>query len=235
MGGAPIAARIARVWKGSADPGPSATQSAPSAAALRTSVKTLPGSATPASHRASDGGKLTSRNAHGPGCGRMPTHRAVRPTATPGPAVGAGPHTPHGHRPAQRLAGRSRRYITTSTASSKADDEEYAAIIKKFDPKASPNPNVSSNQASGVTPVLTLAAIMKDSAQPVTPAGIKQAIQTATNVTIPLSGGLKFSCNGKAIPLLKDVCSSAAAIGVIQSGKTGKVTHITVYNPTPLF
>ncbi len=126
-------------------------------------------------------------------------------------------------------------YITTSTASSKADDEEYAAIIKKFDPKASPNPNVSSNQASGVTPVLTLAAIMKDSAQPVTPAGIKQAIQTATNVTIPLSGGLKFSCNGKAIPLLKDVCSSAAAIGVIQSGKTGKVTHITVYNPTPLF
>ncbi len=126
-------------------------------------------------------------------------------------------------------------YITTSTASSKADDEEYAAIIKKFDPKASPNPNVSSNQASGVTPVLTLAAIMKDSTQPVTAAGIKQAIQTATNVAIPLSGGLKFSCNGKAIPLLKDVCSSAAAIGVIQAGKTGKITHITVYNPTPLF
>lgn len=126
-------------------------------------------------------------------------------------------------------------YITTTTKSSKADNAEYAAIIKKFDPKASPNPNVSSNQASGVSPVLTLAAIMKGSTQPITAAGIKQQIQTASNVTIPLSGGLKFTCNGQAIPLLKNVCSSAAAIGVIQPGKTGKITHITVYNPTPLF
>jgi branched-chain amino acid transport system substrate-binding protein len=69
----------------------------------------------------------------------------------------------------------------------------------------------------------------------VTAAGIKQQIQTATNVTIPLSGGLKFTCNGTAIPLLKSVCSSASAIGVIGAGKSGKVTHITVYNPTPLF
>lgn len=87
----------------------------------------------------------------------------------------------------------------------------------------------------GVAPVLTLAAIMKGSTDPVTAAGIKERTATATDVTIPLSGGLKFSCNGTAIPLLKNVCSSAAAIGVIQAGKTGKITHITVYNPTPLF
>jgi branched-chain amino acid transport system substrate-binding protein len=126
-------------------------------------------------------------------------------------------------------------YITTTTKTSKADDAEYAAIIKKFDPKASTNPNVSSNQASGVTPVLTLAAIMKGSTQPVTAAGIKAQIAAAKNVAIPLSGGLKFTCNGQAIPLLKQVCSSAAAIGVIQSGKSGKVTSVKVYNPTPLF
>jgi len=35
--------------------------------------------------------------------------------------------------------------------------------------------------------------------------------------------------------LLKSVCSSTAAIGVIQAGKSGKVTNIKVYNPTPLF
>ena len=51
-------------------------------------------------------------------------------------------------------------------------------------------------------------------------AGIKQTIATDKNVPIPL---------------LKDVCSSAAAIGIIQAGKSGKVTHVTVYNPTPLF
>ena len=117
-------------------------------------------------------------------------------------------------------------YITTTTQSSKADLATYAAIIKKYDPKASPNPNISSNQADGVTPVLTLAAIMKGSTQPVTAAGIKTQTETAKNVVIPLSGGLTFTCNGTAIPLLKSVCSSSAAIGVIQSGKSGQ-NHAT--------
>jgi branched-chain amino acid transport system substrate-binding protein len=126
-------------------------------------------------------------------------------------------------------------YITTTTAASKSDLALYGALMKKYDPKASPNPNVSSNQADGVTPVLTLAAIMKGSTQPVTAAGIKMQTETAKNVVEPLSGGLTFTCNGTAIPLLKSVCSSSAAIGVIQSGKTGKVTGVKVYNPTPLF
>jgi branched-chain amino acid transport system substrate-binding protein len=126
-------------------------------------------------------------------------------------------------------------YITTTTASSKADNAEYATIMKKFAPGVSPNPSVSSNQADGVTPVLTLAAIMKGSTQPVTAAGIKATLATDKNVVIPLSGGLTFTCNGTAIPLLKDVCSSAAAIGVIEAGKAGKVKDVTVYNPTPLF
>jgi branched-chain amino acid transport system substrate-binding protein len=126
-------------------------------------------------------------------------------------------------------------YITTATASSKADNAQYAFMMKTFAPKVNPNPNVSSNQADGVTPVLALGAIMKGSTQPVTAAGVKAATAAATNVTIPLSGGLKFTCNGTAIPLLKSVCSAGAGIGVVQSGKSGKVTQIKVYNPTPLF
>ena len=126
-------------------------------------------------------------------------------------------------------------YITTTTQASKADLATYGAIMKKYDPKASPNPSVSSNQADGVTPVLALAAIMKGSTQPVTAAGVKTQTETAKNVVIPLSGGLTFTCDGTAIPLLKSVCSSSAAIGIIQSGKSGKVTSIKVYNPTPLF
>ena len=47
---------------------------------------------------------------------------------------------------------------------------------------------------------------MKGSMQPVTAAGIKTQTETATNVVIPLSGGLTFTCNGTAIPLLKSVC-----------------------------
>ncbi|HTU37148.1 MAG TPA: ABC transporter substrate-binding protein [Acidimicrobiales bacterium] len=126
-------------------------------------------------------------------------------------------------------------YITTLSQSSKAQNAEYAAIIKKYAKGVSTNPNVSSNQSDGVVPVLTLAAVMKGSTQPVTAAGIKAAMASTKNVPIPMAGGLTFTCNGTAIPLLKDVCSSSAAIGVIQAGKAGKVTHITTYNPTSLF
>jgi branched-chain amino acid transport system substrate-binding protein len=126
-------------------------------------------------------------------------------------------------------------YITTGAASSKADNAQYAFMMKKFAPKVSGNPNVSSNQADGVTPVLALGAIMKGSTQPMTAAGVKAATAAATNVTIPLTGGLTFTCNGTAIPLLKSVCSAGAAIGVVQSGKAGKVVSVKVYNPTPLF
>ncbi|HEX4434393.1 MAG TPA: ABC transporter substrate-binding protein [Acidimicrobiales bacterium] len=126
-------------------------------------------------------------------------------------------------------------YITTTTQSSKADNAEYAFIMKHYAPKVSGNPNVSSNQAEGVSPVLLLNSALKASTQPVTAAGIKAQLTAAKNVPIPLSGGLKFTCDGTAIPLLKSVCSSAAAIGIIKSGKSGKITSIKVYNPTPLF
>jgi branched-chain amino acid transport system substrate-binding protein len=126
-------------------------------------------------------------------------------------------------------------YITTTSKTSKADQKEYAAIIKAFLPKVSPNANVSSNQSDGVTPVLALANIMKGSTQPATAAGIKAQVAAAKNVVIPLSGGLTFTCNGTAIPLLKSVCSSSAAIGTIKAGKSGNVTNVKVYNPTPLF
>jgi branched-chain amino acid transport system substrate-binding protein len=125
--------------------------------------------------------------------------------------------------------------VATTTHPSKADLANYAAIIKKYLPKVSTNPNVSSNQASGVAPVLALAAVMKGSTEPVTAAGIKTQTETAKTVVIPLSGGLTFTCNGMAIPLLKSVCSSSAALGIVQSGKSGKVANIKVYNPTPLF
>jgi branched-chain amino acid transport system substrate-binding protein len=126
-------------------------------------------------------------------------------------------------------------YITTTTQLSKADHALYASIIHKYLPKVSTNPDVSSNQFDGVIAVLALEAIMKGSTQPVTAAGVKTQIDTARDVVIPLSGGVTLTCNGRAIPPLKSICSSAAALGVVQSGKAGKVTAIKVYNPTPLF
>ena len=126
-------------------------------------------------------------------------------------------------------------YVPTTTELSKADRVEYAAIVKAFLPKVSADADLSSNQADGVTPVLALANIMKGSTQPVTAAGIKLAIASDKKVVIPLTGGLTFTCNGTAIPQLTSVCSSWAAIGTIQAGRSGTVTDVKVYNSTPLF
>jgi branched-chain amino acid transport system substrate-binding protein len=126
-------------------------------------------------------------------------------------------------------------FVTTATEPTKADQKEYAAIVKAFLPKVSTNPTVSTLQADGVTAVLTLANVMKGSTLPVTAPGIKLAIGAGKNVVIPLSGGLTFTCNGKAIPQLPSVCSSSSAIGTVQAGKSGTVTKAKVYDPTPLF
>jgi branched-chain amino acid transport system substrate-binding protein len=124
-------------------------------------------------------------------------------------------------------------YITTTTTASSKDRALYAAITKKYAPKVNPNPDDSANQASGLLPVLSLLAIMKGSTGPVTAATVMQRITTATNVVLPFSGGITFTCNGKAISLLKSVCSASAALGVV--GKGASVTHTKTYNPSSLF
>jgi branched-chain amino acid transport system substrate-binding protein len=123
-------------------------------------------------------------------------------------------------------------YVATSAPSAQ-ERALYAAMTKKYSPKTNPNPDISSNNVSGVTPVLALLGIMKGYSGPVTAAAILQQTEAAKNVVLPLSGGITFTCNGAAIPLLKSVCSAATSLGVV--GKGVSVSHVKTYNPTPLF
>lgn len=124
-------------------------------------------------------------------------------------------------------------WLAGAGTASAGNDALYAAIVHKFAPKVNPNPNASANDLAGMLPVLSLAAIMKGSAQPVTAAGILKQTQSATNVVLPMFGKVTFTCNGRAIPLLTSICSSTAAIGVLGAGYD--VSHVTLYDPTPLF
>jgi branched-chain amino acid transport system substrate-binding protein len=124
-------------------------------------------------------------------------------------------------------------YVTTTSNASPADDALYAAITKKFAPSVSPNPNASAGQASGLIPVLTLLNIMANYTGNPTSAAIEGQLKLTTPYAIPMSGGITFVCNGKAIPLLPSVCSAATDVGTISS--TGAITGLQVYNPTPLF
>jgi branched-chain amino acid transport system substrate-binding protein len=124
-------------------------------------------------------------------------------------------------------------WLAGAGTASAGNDALYAAIVHKYAPKVNPDPNASANDLAGMLPVLSLAAIMKGSAQPVTAAGILKQTESATDVILPMFGSVTFTCNGTAIPLLKSVCSSTAAIGVLGGGYD--VSHIRVYDPTLLF
>jgi branched-chain amino acid transport system substrate-binding protein len=124
-------------------------------------------------------------------------------------------------------------YIATTSQASASDLALYAGITEKFAPSVSSDPNVSSNQASGATSVLALLNIMSGYSGDVTAATVLHQVETVKNVVLPLSGGITFTCDGSAIPLLKSVCSSSAAVGIVSG--SGVITDIQTYNPTPLF
>jgi branched-chain amino acid transport system substrate-binding protein len=125
-------------------------------------------------------------------------------------------------------------YIATTSNATSTDDALYAAITKKFAPSVSPNPNASAGQASGLIPVLALLNIMQSyKGAAVTAAAVKAQLKLPTPYTIPLSGGITFSCNGTAIPLLPSVCSATTDVGTVSS--TGVISGLQTYNPTALF
>jgi len=125
-------------------------------------------------------------------------------------------------------------YIATTSNATSTDDALYAAITKKFAPSVSPNPNASAGQASGLIPVLALLNIMQGyKGASVTAAAIKAQLKLPTPYTIPLSGGITFTCNGTAIPLLPSVCSATTDVGTVSS--TGAISGLQTYNPTALF
>jgi branched-chain amino acid transport system substrate-binding protein len=124
-------------------------------------------------------------------------------------------------------------YVDTTSNATSADDALYAAITKKFAPSVNPNPNSSANQASGLIPVLSLLNIMTGYTGAVTPAAVKGQLALPTQRTVPLSGGITFVCDGKAIPLLPSVCSAESAVGTLSS--TGAISGLQNYNPSALF
>jgi branched-chain amino acid transport system substrate-binding protein len=122
--------------------------------------------------------------------------------------------------------------LPTDSAAGPAESKIYAKMTK-YARGVSPNPNVSANQAQGAASVWTLVNAMKGYTGPVTAATVINRLQTTKNVPIPLSGGLTFTCNGTAVPILKSICSVQTKLGVLTA--TGKLTNLKTYNPAALF
>jgi branched-chain amino acid transport system substrate-binding protein len=106
-------------------------------------------------------------------------------------------------------------------------------MTKKYAPSVSPNPNVSANQLSGTESVWALVSLMTGYTGDVSASTIQSQLESRKNVPLPLSGGLTFTCNGTAIPLLKSVCSATTYLGVLTA--KGQIASAQKFNSSALF
>jgi branched-chain amino acid transport system substrate-binding protein len=137
-------------------------------------------------------------------------------------------------------------WLVGASAATAKDDALYAAMVHMWAPGADPTIEGSVNQAAGLVPILTLAALTNGSSRssglPVASGAHRSALTASTvmhearsapRALIPLSGGQTFHCDGTAFRRLPSVCSSSAAVGLVGSGNA--VSHVQVYDASSLF
>ena len=106
-------------------------------------------------------------------------------------------------------------------------------MVKKYAPKVNSNPSVSGNFSSGATAIWAVVNALSTYRGPVTAATVTAQMKAAKNVTVPLSGGVTFTCNGQALPLLPSVCSVATQVGTVKAN--GQAVNLKLVNPVALF
>jgi branched-chain amino acid transport system substrate-binding protein len=98
-----------------------------------------------------------------------------------------------------------------------ADDAEaklYQYVMAKWAPKADPTGYTVTGYQS-MLGLIRAATTLKGAA---TPASITAAIKAAKNVQLPAAAGLKYTCNGKALPSLPSLCSLGEVVVTVQNG-----------------
>lgn len=123
---------------------------------------------------------------------------------------------------------------TNSPPTKDKDDVVYAAMMKKYAKgKVDPDPTVSTNVAAGVSPVLNLLNAMDGYTGEVTAATVLERFKTAKDVPLWNSGGITFTCDGTAIPILANVCSGDIYMGTLDA--KGKLHKLQQYDLQALY
>lgn len=124
--------------------------------------------------------------------------------------------------------------ILATTVADDDDTDVYAAMVEKYgDGDIDPNPSVSSGVSSGVASLMNLWNLMDGVTGPITAAVATDQAKTAVDTPMWLSGGLTFTCDGTAIPLLPNLCSAQFQIGTVDA--TGQVSGLEPVDASALF
>lgn len=122
---------------------------------------------------------------------------------------------------------------SASTDVATRDAKVYGAIGATYDKKVDPDPNKSAGQSLGAVTLLSFVNFFKGYTGDVTAATVLNQVRTAKDVPMFLGNGATFTCDGKAIPILPNVCSPDISIGKV--GDDGRLEDPKLVNTAPLF
>ncbi|MEV0354889.1 ABC transporter substrate-binding protein [Nocardia sp. NPDC050697] len=97
----------------------------------------------------------------------------------------------------------------TDYLSDRPDSVLYRSVLQAYAPSAT----VTGAASSGYQVVLALAGATDGIQGEVNAASIKEALRAAKGVEMPAGGGITFTCDGTAVPMLPSICSRQMLIG----------------------
>ncbi|MCX5042008.1 ABC transporter substrate-binding protein [Aldersonia sp. NBC_00410] len=112
----------------------------------------------------------------------------------------------------------------TDVNSDDPDSVLYRTVLEQYAPDTEPNGFAS----TGYQLVLGFARATEGITGEFTPEAIMTAMHQAKDVPLPAGGGITFTCDGKAIPMLVSVCSKEILVGAVDD--EAHVQDFTVYN-----
>lgn len=126
-------------------------------------------------------------------------------------------------------------FETAITDTAGDDAEVYAAMLAKYNTgdAIDPNPALSPGVAAGASTVINFVNGMVGIGTDVTPASVLAQMKATQNVVMFLSGGLTYTCDGKAIAILPNVCSAEMQIGTVDA--TGQISDLQKIDTAPFF
>ena len=124
--------------------------------------------------------------------------------------------------------------ILATTVAVDDDTDVYAAMVEKYgDGDIDPNPAISAGVSAGVATIMNLSNLMAGVTGPITAAVATEQAKTAVDTPMWLSGGLTWTCDGTAIPILPNLCSAQFQIGTVDA--TGEVSGLEPVDASALF
>ncbi|MCM3921801.1 ABC transporter substrate-binding protein [Frankia sp. AiPs1] len=104
----------------------------------------------------------------------------------------------------------------------------YRTVMAKYRPQTAPD----GYAVTGYQSVLGLVRAVAGITGEITPASMSTALSAAKNVPLPAGHGITFTCDGKAIPAFKAICTAKSLISPLK-GIAG--TDYKIYDATELF